>query len=77
VILITDGAFDDNNAAVKGEANLLKSQGVTLDTIGLAIDDQATKNFLASLANGISLNVNDGNDLQSILDSIAAVTTCT
>jgi type II secretory pathway pseudopilin PulG len=77
VILITDGAFDDNNAAVKSEASLLKSQGVTLDTIGLAIDDQATKNFLASLANGISLNVNDGNDLQSILDSIAAVTTCT
>jgi type II secretory pathway pseudopilin PulG len=79
LILLTDGTFDDNFTNIKAEADNLKNNNpdLVLDTVGIDLPSQSARDNLATLSNGVSVNVTSGDDLQSILASISSDITCT
>jgi hypothetical protein len=80
VILITDGDFSDNDSDVLARINAMKISGVKIYTIGIGLMDEpaSVRNFLASLATpgAIAANVENGDDLKSILGQISDIITC-
>jgi type II secretory pathway pseudopilin PulG len=77
LIIVTDGLYKDvPRDVVIQAAALLKSQGVIIDTVGINLDSQEAVDNLAAIANGISVNVDSGDDLQAILNSIKSQITC-
>jgi hypothetical protein len=80
MILITDGDFNDPDGPILDRVNAMKAAGVKIYTIGIGLSDEApaVRSFLASLSTpgAIAANVENGDDLQSILNQISDILTC-